>query len=399
MMQTFTPQEYLKIDIANNFGLDKLDWEDRLAWFDANEAQLPNLVSQAEAPALFYSGVKAWLDTKAGKAIGYPISLDATASGIQILSVLTGDRSAALLSNVLDAGKRMDAYTGVYEEMLRRAGQDIQLTRATVKDAVMTSCYGSEAQPKKAFGEGPLLEIFYQTMDDLCPGIWQFNQAMLAWWDPTATQYSWKLPDNFHVHIKVMNHVQETVQFLGENHHIYRKENLPMEQGRSLGANLTHSVDGFIVRELTRRCNYNPLQIQEIKTLLRTGSGVASHSAENAKMTLKLWTLYQQSGILSARILDYLDYATIHLVDQSKIRDLLNTLPRKPFPILSIHDCFRVHPNYGNDLRRQYIRLLHEIAGSNLLQFLLDQMLRDPVQVTKLEDFSQEVLDSNYALS
>lgn len=172
-----------------------------------------------------------------------------------------------------------------------------------------------------------------------------------------------------------------------------------MEKGRSLGANLTHSVDGFIVRELNRRCNYNPLQIQEIRTLLRTGTGIASHNPENAKMTLKLWTLYQQSGILSARILDYLDYATIHLVDQSKIRDLLNTLPRKPFPVISIHDCFRVHPNYGNDLRRQYIRLLSEIAGSHLLQFLLDQMLKDPVQVTKLEDFSQEVLDSNYALS
>src|SRR5690606_41808367 len=105
------------------------------------------------------------------------------------------------------------------------------------------------------------------------------------------------------------------------------------------------------------------------------------------------------SWILSARILDYLDYATIHLVNRTKIQELIDSLPEKPFPILSIHDCFRVHPNYGNDLRRQYIRLLYEIADSHLLQFLLDQMLKDPVQVTKLEDFSKEVLDSNYALS
>lgn len=398
-MQTFTAKQYLKIDIANNFGLDKANWNDRLDWFDQNESRLLYLVPKAKTPALFYAGVKAWEAVKRNEPIGYPISLDATASGIQILSVLTGDRSAALLSNVLDAGKRMDAYTGIYEEMLRRADQNIQLTRDTVKDAVMTSCYGSKAQPKKAFGEGPLLEIFHQTMKDLCPGIWQFNKAMLAWWDPTATQYSWVLPDNFHVHIKVMSLIQETVQFLGEDHHIYRKENLPMERGRSLGANLTHSVDGFIVRELTRRCSYDPQQIAEIRVLLRTGRGIRDHSRTNAKMTLKLWTLYQQSGILSARILDYLDYATIHLVDQTKIQELIDSLPKKPFRILSVHDCFRVHPNYGNDLRRQYIQLLHEIAGSNLLQFLLDQMLRDPVQVTKLEDFSKEVLDSNYALS
>lgn len=399
MMKVFSSKEYLKIDIANNFGLDKLNWEDRLDWFDQNESRLLQLVPKAKTPALFYAGAKAWEAVKRNEPIGYPISLDATASGIQILSVLTGDRSAAFLSNVLDAGKRMDVYTSVYEEMLRRADQNIQLTRDTVKNAVMTSCYGSKAQPKKAFGEGPLLEIFHQTMKDLCPGIWQFNKAMLAWWDPSATQYSWKLPDNFHVHIKVMSLVQETVQFLGEDHHIYRKENLPMEKGRSLGANLTHSVDGFIVRELTRRCSYNPQQIAEIRALLRTGRSVQDHSRTNAKMVLKLWTLYQQSGILSARILDYLDYATIHLVDRTKIQELIDSLPKKPFRILSIHDCFRIHPNYGNDLRRQYIRLLYEIANSHLLQFLLDQMLKDPVQVTKLEDFSKEVLDSNYALS
>lgn len=399
MMQTFSSKEYLKIDIANNFGLDKLNWEDRLDWFDQNESRLLRLVPEAKSPALFYAGVKAWEAVKRDEPIGYPISLDATASGIQILSVLTGDRSAALLSNVLDAGKRMDAYTGIYEEILRRAGQNIQITRTAVKDAVMTSCYGSKAQPRKAFGEGPLLEIFYQTMEDLCPGIWQFNQAMLAWWDPTATKYSWKLPDNFHVHIKVMNHVCETVQFLGESHQIYRKENLPMEKGRSLGANITHSVDGFIVRELTRRCSYNPQQIAKIRALLHTSKRIPSHSRTNAKMTLKLWTLYQESGILSARILDYLDYSTIRLVDQTKIQELIDSLPKKPFPILSVHDCFRVHPNYGNDLRRQYIQLLYEIAKSNLLQFILDQILKNPVKVTKLDDFSAEVLNSNYALS
>src|SRR5690606_40462159 len=129
MMQTFSSKEYLKIDIANNFGLDKLNWEDRLDWFDQNESCLLRLVPEAKSPALFYAGVKAWEAVKRDEPIGYPISLDATASGIQILSILTGDRSAALLSNVLDAGKRMDAYTGIYAEILRRAGQNIQLSR------------------------------------------------------------------------------------------------------------------------------------------------------------------------------------------------------------------------------------------------------------------------------
>ena len=80
-MQTFTSKEYLKIDISNNFGNDKLNWADRIKWFDDNEAHLMSLLDKAETPALYYAGVQAWNQVKQGEAIGYPIGLDATASG------------------------------------------------------------------------------------------------------------------------------------------------------------------------------------------------------------------------------------------------------------------------------------------------------------------------------
>ncbi len=110
-MRQFTPMEYLQIDIANNFGLDTLNWDDRLQWFMDNENKLDSLLSQAKEPALFFAGVKAWRQVLNGEAIGYPISLDATASGFQILACLTGDRQAAELCNVVNTGNRLDAYT------------------------------------------------------------------------------------------------------------------------------------------------------------------------------------------------------------------------------------------------------------------------------------------------
>lgn len=81
MFSEFTGKQYLQIDIASNFGLDKKSWNDRLSWFQKNEPKLEELLQEAKEPALFYAGVKAWREVQAGKPTGYMISLDATSSG------------------------------------------------------------------------------------------------------------------------------------------------------------------------------------------------------------------------------------------------------------------------------------------------------------------------------
>jgi hypothetical protein len=86
-------------------------------------------------------------------------------------------------------------------------------------------------------------------------------------------------------------------------------------------------------------------------------------------------------------------------VDEHKIWELVNSLPTKPFTIIPVHDCFRVHPNYGNDLRRQYNLQLALISDSKMLEFLLSQMLGMNVPVHKFDHFAKDILASNYALS
>lgn len=404
-MQTFTAREYLKIDIANSFGLDKKKWSERIAWFDQNQHQLHSLLNQADEPALFFAGVSAWEDVEAGKPIGYPISLDATSSGMQILSALTGDRSAAETCNVVNYNvegvtERRDGYTVIYKAMLRVLGEQSKISREDTKKAIMTSLYGSQAVPKEVFGEGLLLKIFLDTMCHLAPAAWELNQAFLDMWNPDALSHDWTLPDNFHVHVKVMNQVKETVHFLNEPVEVFYNVNAPTAEGRSLGANTIHSVDGMIVREMVRRCDYNVDRVLEILGFLDAEIVGDVLYDNDTYMVQTLWKHYQESGYLSARILDHLHAHNVNLVSRAAIWELIQSLPEKPFQVISVHDCFRCLPQYGNDLRRQYNNQLMLIAKSNLLQFLISQILGRQVAIGKLDSgLWKDIAETEYALS
>lgn len=399
-MDYFTGSQYLKIDIANNFGLDKKDWDVRIKWFDDNEHVLMDLMPKAENPALFFAGIQAWTAYKHKVPFGYPISLDATSSGAQILAVLTGDRQAAELCNVVDTGTRENLYDNIYKLMLAEVGGNSKIKSEDIKRSIMTSLYGSIRVPKEVFGEGELYDAFQKVMTENLPVVWELNQIMLDIWDPTVDIHSWIMPDNFHVNIKVITQIKDSVNFLDKPYDVFRKVNAPKEDGRSLGANLTHSVDGFIVRELTRRCSFDPVQIGRVWDLLDNPVRENTITTEATKMVDKLWTLYQESGYLSARILDYLDETNVDLVDRLKIRELIHSLPMVPFQVIAVHDCFRVLPNYGNDLRKQYNLQLALISKSTMLQHILTNMLKRPVTLGKSDPtLWTDVLHSNYALS
>jgi hypothetical protein len=397
------------MDIAGSFGLDKKDWSARLDWFEANEPKLLELIHQAETPALYYAGVKAWLDVKAGKPSGYPISLDATASGMQILSCATGDRKAAQICNVVSTpgptgDHREDAYKNVYEIMRAEVREEEELLHDDVKSAVMKSLFGSKAVPKEVFGEGEMLKAFYKTMKLVCPGVWELNEAFLAMWDPTVLSHDWVMPDNFHVHIKVMDLQTEVVSFHNEDYDLMRKVNAPIKEGRSLSANTTHSIDGFIVREMGRRCSYDPYLVMRVRMILSNEAPFSFIDRDEAKQAHKmvgvLMDLYEKSGYFSARILDYIDSDTIHFVDRNALKELLDSLPKKPFDMATVHDCFRVLPNYGNDLRWQYNNQLALIAESNILEFLLEQIIGYEIPVDKLDyELGNDIINSDYALA
>lgn len=265
----------------------------------------------------------------------------------------------------------------------------------------MTSLYGSKALPKKVFGEGALLNTFFETMQFYAPAAWELNETMLALWNPEALSNDWVMPDNFHCHLKVMDTVADVAHFDNKPYDIHYKVNRAMPEGRSLGANMVHAIDGMIVREISRRCDYNPIHIGYLCDLIESGDTKGnSTKRERDKLLIRLWEHYEASGYLSARVLGLLDEHNFGLVSPAIISDLIQTLPLNPFKVVAVHDCFRCLPHYGNDLRRQYNLQLKMIAESNLLSFLISQIIKRQVPIGKLDpSLHRDIMETNYALS
>ena len=151
-MQEFSPIDYIRIDIANNHGMDKETWKDRIDWVTSNEKVLNRLIATADKPLLFEKGINALSDAKKGKATGFAMSLDSTSSGLQCFAVLTGCTRTAENTNIINTGKREDVYAKIAKTM--NALPDVNVSREDTKKPVMTTLYGSKKQPEQLFGKG-----------------------------------------------------------------------------------------------------------------------------------------------------------------------------------------------------------------------------------------------------
>jgi hypothetical protein len=266
-----------------------------------------------------------------------------------------------------------------------------------VKYAIMTSLYGSVAAPEGVFGDS--VELFYDTMEAMAPGAWDLNKGLQDLWTMfKSSDYGWVLPDNFHAYIETKTSELVPFTFLNTTYKLIRKIDGRPEFHKGLGPNLIHSIDGMIVREMFRRCSYDLKTITRVKDLLAMKA--VGTTGKSASMVQTLWSHYKATGFLSTRIFDYLFHDTMGLVDFTTIKNLIDTLPAQPFEMISVHDCFRVHPNYGNDLRLQYRQILADINDSTMLQNLCSQIAERKIPVKKTGGLTrQTILNSNYCLA
>jgi len=329
MFQRFTGIQYLALDIANTFGLDKESFDSRLDWVRLHRAELESFAEEADEPMLFLKGVKALRDVEAGKLIGHNVFWDCTASGLQLMACLTGCEATALEVNI-GTDERKDVYISVAKQINEECG--FSFTRQDVKPALMTRYYNSILNPIETFGEDTdELKAFYTILGKSFKGAEEFMEDCNDIYQSYRKDvYSWTLPDG-HVAVCPITVTKVTKLEIDELNHekvaYTHSVNQWNKKDRSLPANIIHSIDGYVAREMVR--------------------------------------MAREQG----------------------------------FELAHIHDAFTFLPNYGNQVRQNFLDILQGIAKSNLLGDIFNEIAGEDVGWERVGDISELIHKSNYALS
>ncbi len=392
-MQTFTGAQYLKIDIANQFGMDKDLFEDRIAWVDQNEQQLESLMDQAEeSPIQYIKAVESFRKAQRKEPIGHIVHFDACASGLQIMGVLSGCVETCRNTGLIDPNVRADIYTTAHGVMNTMIGGGVEVPRKAIKNALMTHFYGSWQEPVNTFGEGEELGIFYKTAEAVAPGATYLRDILMGTWQSDALYHSWTLPDGFHAYVPIMDSVDMKIKVdeLGGAQFTHRiKVNETKERGVSNTANPIHSIDGMVVREMNRRCNYNHEDLEFARDTLIMLGAQAVRGKSKEFISLRYAT-------------DWLD--EVNLLNQEDMDHVLylveDALSNKSFPIVCVHDAFGAHANNVNRVRQVYLDILVELSYTTLLEDIIEEITGDrPVLIKGHPDIGSLIQHANYHLS
>ena len=311
-MKQFSPLEWIKISIANNYGLDKLIFEERIKWVNNNLEVLDEVSDEAEEPELYLKAVRAYRDALAGVDTGYMVGIDATTSGYSIMSMLSRCPQGLTLTNLIEDGKRYDLYSSVILEMNKMLDKENKidltsdklgaLTRKEAKAGIMTFGYFSQAKPKEIFNEFQL-QAFYMTMHQSLPGAMDVMECIRYSMDGEALGYEWTLPDGHVAKTQVRIPVEDRIEIQecdGIRYTHRYSVNAADSHSVALGANIVQSIDAYIVRQVVLRCD---------------------------------------------------------------------------FDVITVHDEFFTHPNNCNAMRAVYLEVCQEIVDANLLDDILSDIL------------------------
>lgn len=352
-METPSSLDWLRMDVARSYGLDKSTWAERLLW----SYDFPELQEGAKEPFLYKSAHEALQRALRGEAIDHPISLDATASGIQCLSLMAQDSVSAMAVNL-----GTDHVNNPYQRVKNHMGD---YPYEPVKQAVMTSFYESVATPQALFGDD--YDKFVKAAASMLPGPWAMKDAIASCMN-CASDYFWTMMDGYKVHMEVSAPVECTLD-IGAGHSIsWNEHRKAAVKTKGLTANVTHSLDALVLREVLRRTHtaydwYPEHQLTPFEQY-----------RDKDLTLLESIIRWERTQFVTFEVLDHVDSFNQHLVPQALRTALDARTVVEDMYIQPIHDCYRVKATDASMLFLIVKEVMADLAFAKTAEWILPQL-------------------------
>lgn len=328
-------------------------------------------------------------------------ALDTRSSCILLTSLITKDNKA--LKGVFTLGSKthkVDAYSKVFKHYPQEMIRDNQ------KKCVMQYTYGGEAILKELCG--PLTAKFKECYHKALPYAYIFREACVNGWNPEAEAYGWFLPDGFEVLMEntrtlyelgmKTKYIEIRVSPEARLRKVHPNWSLvaPIPKGKSgsrgLGANLIHSVDAYIMRELVRRCHGQfKVSLEDV----RVGKACTFQNPE----ARKIYEMYTKTNMVSVNILNAMEKGdTITQEYYDDIKFIVDTLPKVGFYIKPIHDEFCCRVEFKEIMREQFNHLLGEVYCSTLGEYFMEECEIQFTVGNSKKDMLEAILNNDYLL-
>lgn len=303
------------------------------------------------------------------------IALDSKSSCIQLASIMLRDNTA--LKKVFTVGNKTHKDCKPYVKIFKKF--PVELEKDIKKACVMQFTYGGNSYCTSHLGTN--VHTFHKLYKEHLPLVFTFRNACVAGWNDEALCYSWSLPDGFEVNMECTKAISEIpdycdtrieLEIQGKRHHIkpFWSINTPLQKGelgtKGIGANLIHSIDAYIMRELVRRCH------GQFRTSLEQINIGELKCSENAKSIYNMW---QQTKMVSLNILNELKKGDSIPQDYyDAIKDVMLTLPEHSFYIKPIHDEFCCRVEFRDEMVQVYNCLLVELYNSTYAEYAAKEL-------------------------
>lgn len=302
------------------------------------------------------------------------IALDSKSSCIQLASIMLRDNVA--LKKVFTVGLKNHKDCKPYIRVFKKF--PVELDKDIKKKSIMQFTYGGSAYIKEHLGQH--INTFYELYQEYLPLVFDFRNACVGGWDEDALGYSWSLPDGFEADMLCEKPIEQTelrdakieLEINGKRVNVrpFWTINTPLQKGepgsKGIGANIVHSMDAYIMRELVRRCYgvFNT-SLDDIKV----GDLVCSTEAKY------IYNMWKQTGMCSLNILNELKKGNSIPQDYYEaIKDTLLTLPKNKFFIKPIHDEFCCRVEFRDQMVQVYNCLLVELYQSTYAEYISKEL-------------------------